>query len=133
MFAVAIAVGVVAVASGRQQPGQPPQFPAFRGDTERVRIEAIVSDRGHPVTGLKAEDLNIQILEDVVTLEGEFKSDESEYLLRELPHGSFRRSLQLPAAVDAEKVEAKIVDGLLTLRLPKAETARPKKIKIAEK
>ena len=85
------------------------------------------------VPGLKAEDLNIQILEDVVTLEGEFKSDESEYLLRELPHGSFRRSLQLPAAVEAEKVEAKIVDGLLTLHLPKAETARPKKIKIAEK
>ena len=40
------------------------------------------------VPGLKADDLNIQILDDVVTIEGEFKADESEYLVRELPHGS---------------------------------------------
>jgi HSP20 family protein len=83
--------------------------------------------------GLKASDLNIQVLDDVVTLEGEYKSDETEYLLRELPHGSFRRSLRLSTPVDAEKAEAKITDGLLTLRLPKAESARPKTIKINAK
>ncbi len=83
------------------------------------------------VPGLKAEDLTINILEDVVTLEGEFKQDENEYLLRELPSGKFRRSLRLPAPVNADKAEAKITDGVLTLRLPKAESARPKKIKIA--
>ena len=85
------------------------------------------------VPGLKAEDLNIQILEDVVTVEGEFKADENEYLMRELPHGSFRRTLRLPAALDAEKAQAKITDGVLTLRLPKAKSARPKTIKIAVK
>jgi HSP20 family protein len=85
------------------------------------------------VPGLKAEDLNIQVLEDVVTLEGEFKADESEYLVRELPHGSFRRSLRLPAALDASKAEAKITDGVLILRLTKAESARPKTIKVAVK
>ena len=63
------------------------------------------------VPGLKASDLNIQILDDVVTIEGEFKKDENEYLMRELPHGSFSRSL----------------------RLPKAESARPKTIKVAAK
>jgi HSP20 family protein len=83
------------------------------------------------VPGLKADDLTINILEDVVTVEGEFKQDENEYLLRELPSGSFRRSLRLPAAVNSEKAEARITDGVLTLRLPKAESARPKKIKIA--
>jgi len=83
--------------------------------------------------GLKAEDLNIQILEDVVTIEGEFKADEQEYLLSELPHGSFRRTLRLPVAVEAEKAEAKIAGGVLTLRLPKAESARPKTIKVAVK
>jgi HSP20 family protein len=83
------------------------------------------------VPGLKAEDLNIQVIEDVVTVEGEFKADENEYLMRELPHGSFRRSLRLPVALDAEKAEAKITDGVLTLRLPKAESARPKTIKVA--
>ena len=85
------------------------------------------------VPGLKADDLTINILEDVVTVEGEFKQDENEYLLRELPSGSFRRSLRLPTPVDADKAEAKITDGVLTLRLPKAESARPKKIKIAAK
>jgi HSP20 family protein len=85
------------------------------------------------VPGLKAEDLNIQVLEDVVTIEGEFKADESEYLVRELPHGSFHRSLRLPVALDAGKAEARIRDGVLTLRLPKAEESRPKTIKIAVK
>jgi HSP20 family protein len=82
------------------------------------------------VPGLKASDLNIQVLEDVVTLEGEFKADENEFLVRELPHGSFRRSLRLPVALDAEKAEARIDNGLLTLILPKAESARPKTVKI---
>lgn len=85
------------------------------------------------VPGLKADDLNIQVLDDVVTIEGEFKADESEYLVHELPHGPFRRSLTLPAALDASKAEAKMTDGVLTLRLTKAESARPKTIKVAVK
>jgi len=85
------------------------------------------------VPGMKAEELNIQVLEDVVSVAGEFKADESEYLVRELPHGSFRRSLRLPVALDAEKAQAKITEGVLTLRLPKAESARPKTIKVAVK
>ena len=85
------------------------------------------------VPGLKADDLNIQVLEDVVRIEGEFKADDEEYLLRELPNGSFQRALRMPSEIDADKVEARIVDGVLTLRLPKAESARPKKIKIAVK
>jgi len=85
------------------------------------------------VPGLKADDLNIQVLEDVVRIEGEFKANDEEYLLRELPNGSFQRTLRMPSEIDAEKVEAKIADGVLTLRLPKAESARPKKIKVAVK
>jgi HSP20 family protein len=85
------------------------------------------------VPGLKAENLNIQVLEDVVRIEGEYQTNEEEYLLNELPSGSFQRVLRMPAEIDADKVEAKISDGILTLRLPKAESARPKKIKIAVK
>jgi len=85
------------------------------------------------VPGLKADDLNIQVLEDVVTIAGEFKADESEYLMRELPYGSFNRTLRLPVTLDAGKAEAKIIDGVLTLRLAKAESARPKTIKVAVK
>jgi len=85
------------------------------------------------VPGLKADDLNIQVLENVVRIEGEFQANEEDYLLRELPNGSFHRTLRMPAEIDADKVEARIIDGVLTLRLPKAESARPKKIKIAAK
>ena len=89
------------------------------------------------VPGLKSEELNIQVLENVVRIQGEYKgsrpedkADESNYLVRELPDGSFARTLRLPAAIDAEHVEANITDGVLTVRLPKAESARPKQIKI---
>ena len=92
------------------------------------------------VPGLKAEDLNTQVLDDVVRIEGEYKrsspvgqADENEYLLRELPSGSFTRTLRLPAAIEADSVEAKIADGILTLKLPKAESARPKKIQVTVK
>jgi HSP20 family protein len=88
------------------------------------------------VPGLKADALDIQVIEDVVRLEGEFTPEGSEpsgYLLRELPRGSFQRSLRLPTPIEADQVEARIADGILTLRLPKAESARPKTIKVASK
>ena len=85
------------------------------------------------VPGLKADDLRIQVLDDVLRIEGEYKrsspvdkADENSYLLNELPHGSFTRTLRLPVAIDADHVEAQITDGVLTLRLPKAESARPR-------
>ena len=89
------------------------------------------------VPGLKSDELNIQVLDDVLRIQGEYKrsgpadkADENNYLVRELPGGSFTRTLRLPAAIDADHVEANITDGVLTLRLPKAESARPKQIKI---
>ena len=85
------------------------------------------------VPGLKADDLNIQVLENVVHIEGEFQANEEEFLLRELPNGPFHRALRMPSEIDTDKVEAKITDGVLTLRLPKAESARPKKIKVSIK
>jgi HSP20 family protein len=82
------------------------------------------------IPGLTAEDVNIQILDDVISLEGEIKHPEAEYLINELPSGPFRRALRLPASLDADKAEAQIANGMLTLRLPKAESARPKTIKV---
>jgi HSP20 family protein len=89
------------------------------------------------VPGLNSDELKIQVLEDVVRIDGAYKrsgpadkADESNYLVRELPQGSFTRTLRLPAAIDADHVEAEVTNGVLTLRLPKAESARPKQIKI---
>ena len=83
------------------------------------------------VPGLTAEELNIQVLDDTVTIQGEYKQDENQYLLNELPSGAFERTLHLPTALDTEKAEANINNGVLTLRLPKSEAARPKVIKVA--
>jgi HSP20 family protein len=83
------------------------------------------------VPGLKAEDLTIQVLEDAVSIEGEFRREDGELLMSELPAGPFRRALRLPVALDAEKAEAKIEDGVLTLHLPKSEAVRPKTIKVS--
>lgn len=83
------------------------------------------------VPGLTAEALNIEVLENTVSVEGEYKTEEQEYLLSELPSGTFRRTLRLPTELDANKAEAKIENGVLTLRLPKAESARPRVIKVA--
>ncbi|PKN95287.1 MAG: hypothetical protein CVU44_00990 [Chloroflexi bacterium HGW-Chloroflexi-6] len=107
-------------------------------DAEAARSLALnIRDEGEAyvlsalVPGLKAEDLNIQILDDTLSIEGEYRPDDGEYLMRELPIGAFRRALRLPAALDADKAEAKIEDGVLTLHIPKSESARPKTIKVA--
>lgn len=83
------------------------------------------------VPGIDSEDLNIQILEDVVHIKAEGKADEnSDYLIHELTAGPLTRTLRLPAPIDADHVEANVTNGILTLRLPKAVSARPKQIKI---
>jgi HSP20 family protein len=85
------------------------------------------------VPGLKAEDITIQILDDVLTIEGARPDEDAAYVLRELPYGTFHRSLRLPVPVDADAAEASVAEGVLTLRIPKAETALPKAIKVMSK
>ncbi len=85
------------------------------------------------VPGLKADELNIEILNNTVTLRGEFKSTEidgAKYLMSELPAGRFGRVITLPTALDPTRAEASIHNGVLHLRVPKAESHRPKTIKI---
>ena len=88
------------------------------------------------IAGLNPEDLQIEIKDDILTVKGEVKSEsngDGEFLLKEIFHGEFRRSLRLPESVEIDKVEAKVENGLLTIHLPKAEEARPKTIKITAK
>ena len=85
------------------------------------------------VPGLDAEDLEIEALNNTVTIRGEFKScseDQAKYLVSELPSGHFSRVITLPTATDASKVEASIKNGVLSLHIPKAEADRPKAIKV---
>lgn len=86
--------------------------------------------------GVTADDLNIQIVNDTVTIQGEIKAEADEkdsYLVRERPTGRFMRVVRLPEMVDSAKVDASLKDGVLNLIVPKAEEARPKTIKVMAK
>ncbi len=83
--------------------------------------------------GMKMDDIEVFVVGDELTIKGERKDDATEdltYLSRERGAGSFSRVLQLPVEVDAEKVRATLRDGVLTITLPKAQTAMPRKIRI---
>lgn len=85
------------------------------------------------IPGLEADDLSIEVLNNTITLRGEFKAeakDNAQCLTRELPVGRFGRTITLPTALDPAKAEASIRNGLLTLRVTKAEAHRPRTIKI---
>ena len=101
-------------------------FPALNvwHDSEKVYLEA-------ETPGMKIEDLDIGIFGEEVTVSGERKSLHREgvaYQRRERGIGKFSRSLRLPVAVDADRVEATLRDGVLTLTLPKSAAAKPRKI-----
>ncbi len=89
------------------------------------------------VPGLKAEDLEIEIVEKTIEVKGEFngleEGEEIEYLRRERPTGKFRRVIRLPKLLDMDKSEAKLDNGILSLRVPVAEEALPKTIKVKAK
>ncbi len=87
--------------------------------------------------GVKAEDLQVSITGDVLTLRGEVKQDsevkEANYHLKERSFGSFSRSVSLPVPVVADKAKAEFENGVLTLVLPKAEEVKPKTITVKAK
>jgi len=86
--------------------------------------------------GLASEAVNIQFSNGVLTVDGEYPESQLEgqdVHLSELPVGKFSRSIEFTNPVAAEKIEANLKDGVLTLRIPKAEEAKPKTIKIATK
>jgi len=87
------------------------------------------------VPGLKAEDLDIEIVENTVDIRGEFKYEDEEinFLRRERPLGTFRRYLRFGTKLEADKADAKLENGVLTLRLPKVAEAQPKSIKVKTK
>lgn len=87
--------------------------------------------------GVKPEDVQITAEGNTMTITGETKAEEEkqekDYVIRERRTGSYTRTFTLPTAVDAEKAEARFEDGVLTITAPKAETAKPKQIKILDK
>jgi len=83
--------------------------------------------------GLTMDDVEVYVLGSELTISGERKIEQPQdaaWHRRERSHGRFQRTLGLPWPIDADHVEAKLTDGVLCIRLPKAETAKPKKVKV---
>jgi HSP20 family protein len=86
------------------------------------------------LAGIKAQDLEITITGDNLAIAGERKipaeKESAKYHRREREAGKFSRIITLPGQINTDKVEASCVDGILTVILPKAESARPRQISV---
>jgi HSP20 family protein len=89
------------------------------------------------LAGMKADDIQISVVGEVLTLRGEATSEqevkEVSYHMRERRSGKFSRSIPLPSPVQSDKAKAEFENGVLTLTLPKAEEMRPKTITVRTK
>ena len=85
--------------------------------------------------GIRPEDLDVTIAGDRLMIEAkrEFEEEEKDvtFYRNELALGRMTRTILLPVAIEADKVEAKLVDGILELKLPKVEAIKPHHIKVA--
>ena len=83
---------------------------------------------------MKREDINVTFEQSVLTLSGErkasFEDDNGTYHRSERAHGRFTRSFTLPATVDGTRISATYKDGVLTVRVPQREEAKPKTINV---
>lgn len=112
------------------------QLDAPRGFTPAVDIfedaEAIHVQAELP--GMKSEDVTVDVENNVLTLRGQrtlSRSEDAEgYHRVERRYGAFARQFLLPRTVDAEKIEAELKDGVLTVRLPKRAEVKPRQISV---
>jgi|SRR6185295_1198610 HSP20 family protein len=94
------------------------------GETLKVEVE---------IPGVKLEDVDVAFDKGELTIQGEKKVAIQESVTlhrRERPAGSFRRTLTVPWEIKADEVSAELKDGILTVTLPKAEAAKPRKVAV---
>ncbi len=87
-----------------------------------------------PIAGVRTEDLEISITDEVVTIKGERKEQaeiaRENYLCQECYWGAFARSYVLPVAVVGDKAQASLKNGILTIKIPKQEKTKVKTIQV---
>ena len=87
-----------------------------------------------PIAGVAPEDLDISITSETVTIKGKREREHhvrsEDYVYQECYWGRFSRSVVLPQEVDADRAEASIKNGVLTIRLPKLNRSKSKKLKV---
>ena len=129
-----------AVEPTTQETGAPAeQDESWAGDSEgQLTIDVYQTDNDivvkSTIAGVKPEDLDVSINNDMVTIRGDRKNEEKvegeNYYYQECYWGTFSRSVILPVEVLADKAEATMKNGILTVRLPKADTTKSKKIQV---
>ena len=115
--------------------------PVWIGNGERLAApaldlyttpEAVIAKVALP--GVKPEDVDVTIGDDVVTISGAFKEEkettDAGYVHKELSQGKFSRTFSLPTAIKADVARAEFKDGLLTLTLPKTAEVKPTHVKV---
>jgi HSP20 family protein len=84
--------------------------------------------------GLSKDDVSVTLQDNYLTIRGEKKQEteqkETNYFVSERVYGAFARTIELPVAVDANKIAARFKDGVLQVTLPKTEEAKPKQIEV---
>ena len=86
--------------------------------------------------GLSADEVTIEYNNDSLTIEGEYKNlhdEKIEVMFSEFPVGRFSRAVELKEPIKSDEIQAAMKDGVLTIRVPKAEESKPKTIKIVAK
>lgn len=85
--------------------------------------------------GFHRDDIQVTVERGLLTVSGERGRRESarnaSYHMRERPAGRFSRSFSLPSSIDAERVEASFDNGILRIRVPKSEEAKPRQIEVS--
>lgn len=84
------------------------------------------------IPGIKMADLEITVHGKTIAIKGARKEEGENlhYVRRERPDGEFSRAIELPFQIDGAKVEAKLVNGVLEVKLPRAEADKPRKIAV---
>ncbi|AOY60261.1 MULTISPECIES: Hsp20/alpha crystallin family protein [Desulfococcus] len=114
--------------------------PESRPDAGVYPLINVTEDKDHfwiraELPGIKADDLDLSITDNHLSLSGERKIPDAgasaKWHRREREAGKFSRMIELPDRVDPEKVKAGIADGVLSIMLPKAASAKPRQIKVS--
>ena len=113
-------------------------FPATRGADMMPSLDVTETDKEIEITvelpGLEEKDVQISVADGLLTIKGEKKAEKEQkdknYRLVERSYGSFARTLQLPAWVNPDQIEASIAKGVLTVRVPKPAPAQTRTVEV---
>lgn len=115
------------------------RFWPFRFEGLELPVDVIETEKGYELKasapGYKPEEIQVDVKDNLVTIRGEMKTQETEekkdnYIYRERRSGSFFRQIRLPVDVDSTKVEAQLVDGVLKLDLPKSPAPATTRVQV---